>query len=87
MLNLTEGAQWLSGRVIDSRRRGCGLEPDQHHCVVSLSKTHLSLLSTGSIVGILTFISMINATFESLKARKVSVFQHFSFYEQLKYHA
>ena len=28
--------------------RGCGFEPHRHHCVVSLSKTHLSLLSTGS---------------------------------------
>ena len=38
------------------------------------------------IVGILAFISMIN-TSESLKARKVIlIFQHFSFYEQLKFH-
>ena len=39
------GAQWLNGWVLDSRPRGCRFEP---HCVVSLSKTHLSLLSTGS---------------------------------------
>ena len=32
------GAQWLSGRVLDSRPRGCGFEPHQRHCVVSLSK-------------------------------------------------
>ena len=38
------------------------------------------------IVGILTFISMLNATSESLKARKVSILQQFSFYEQLKFH-
>ena len=31
------------------------------------------------------FISMINKTSESLKARKVFIFQHFSFYEQLKF--
>ena len=37
-------------------------------------------------VGILTFISMINTTSECLKARKLSIFQHFSFYEQLKFH-
>ena len=42
------GAQWLSGRVLDSGPRGRGLEPHTHHGVVSLSKTHLSLLSTGS---------------------------------------
>ena len=28
----------LSGRVLDSRPRGRGLEPHRHHCVVSLSK-------------------------------------------------
>ena len=42
------GGQWLSGRVLESRPRGCGFEPHRHHCVVSLSKTHLSLLSAGS---------------------------------------
>ena len=35
-----------------------------------------------TIVGILTFISMIKS--ESLKARKVFIFKHASFYEQLK---
>ena len=33
-----EGAQWLSGRVLDSRPRGRGFEPHRRH----LSKTHLS---------------------------------------------
>ena len=42
-----KGAQWLSGRVLDSRTRGRGFEPQRRRCVVSLSKTHLSLLSTG----------------------------------------
>ena len=37
-----------------------------------------------TIVGILTFISMINTTSESSKA---FIFQNFSFYEQLKFHA
>ena len=32
------GAQWLSGRVLDSRPRGLGFEPHRRHCVVSLSK-------------------------------------------------
>ena len=45
---MTEGAQWLGGRVLDLRPRGRGFEPHWRHCVVSLSKTHLSLLSTGS---------------------------------------
>ena len=38
-----------------------------------------------TIVGISTFIYMINTTFESLKARKVFIFQYLSFYEQLKF--
>ena len=32
------GAQWLSGRVLDSRPRGRGFKPHWRHCVVSLSK-------------------------------------------------
>ena len=40
-----------------------------------------------TIVGILTFISMINTSYESLKARNSYHFQHFSFYEDLKFHA
>ena len=40
-----------------------------------------------TIVGILTSISLINTTSESLKARKVFIFQRFSFYAQLKLHA
>ena len=35
-------------RVLDSRPRGHGFETHWHHCVVSLSKTHLSVLSTCS---------------------------------------
>ena len=41
------GVQWLSGRVHVSRLTGCGLKPHWHHCVVSLSKSHRSLLSIG----------------------------------------
>ena len=37
MMNFA-GAQWLSGRVIDSRPRGRWFEPLRRHCVVSLSK-------------------------------------------------
>ena len=32
------GAQWLSGRVLDSRLRGHGFEPHRRLCVVSFSK-------------------------------------------------
>ena len=30
------GAQWLSGRVLDSRPKGRGFEPHWRHCVVVL---------------------------------------------------
>ena len=33
-----QGAQWLSGRVLDSRPRGCGFEPHRRHCVVVLEQ-------------------------------------------------
>ena len=32
------GAQWLSGRMLDSRQRGCGFEPHRCHCVVVLEQ-------------------------------------------------
>ena len=33
-----KGAQWLSGRVLDSGPKGRGFEPHRRDCVVSLSK-------------------------------------------------
>ena len=33
-----KGAQWLSGRVLDSRPKGRGFEPHGRLCVVCLSK-------------------------------------------------
>ena len=38
-----------------------------------------------TIVGILTFISMINTTSERLKARNLFICQYLSIYEQLKF--
>ena len=32
------GAQWLSGRVLDSRPKGSGFEPHWRHCVVVLEQ-------------------------------------------------
>ena len=32
------GAQWHSGRVLDSRPRGRGFEPHRRHCVVILEQ-------------------------------------------------
>ena len=33
-----QGAQWLSGRVLDSRPKGRGFEPRRRHCVVVLEQ-------------------------------------------------
>ena len=35
---LPKGAQWLSGRVLDSRPRGREFEPHRRHCVVVLEQ-------------------------------------------------
>ena len=35
-----DGAQCFSGRLLDSRLKGCGFEPHRQHCVFSLSKTY-----------------------------------------------
>ena len=35
---LLQGAQWLSGRVLDSRPKGRGIEPHRRHCVVVLEQ-------------------------------------------------
>ena len=43
-----QGAQRLSGGVLDTRSRGCGFEPHSRHCIVSLGKTLYPLLNTGS---------------------------------------
>ena len=51
------------------------------------SAEHEMYPSHKPMVGILSFISMINSTAEILKARNFFIFRYFSFYEQLKYHA
>ena len=35
---MLKGAQWLSGRVIDSRPKGRRFEPHRRHCVVVLEQ-------------------------------------------------
>ena len=37
-LQVLKGAQWLSGRVLDSRPKGSGFEPHWRHCVVVLEQ-------------------------------------------------
>ena len=39
-LHYIKRVQWLSGRVLESRVRGCRFKPHRHHCIVSLSKTN-----------------------------------------------
>ena len=41
LLILYMGAQWLNGRVLDSRLRGSGFEPHRRHCVVSEQDTFI----------------------------------------------
>ena len=57
--------------------------------MLNLTKKNILLINVKmpTIVGILTFISRINTTSESFKTRNVFILQHFSFYEQLKFHA
>ena len=58
-------------------------------CSTQVSMKFIMLMNVKmpTIVGILTFISMINTTSESLKARKVFIFSILTFYEQLELHA
>ena len=58
-------------------------------CSTQLSKKCILLINVKmpTIVGILTFISVINTASERLKARNFFICQYFSFYEQLKVHA
>ena len=58
-------------------------------CSTQLSMKFIMLINVKmpTIVGILTLICMINTAYESLQVRKFFIFQHFSFYGQLKFHA
>ena len=60
-------------------------------CSTQLSMKFIMLINVKmpTIVGILTFISLIDTKFESLKSRNVfiTIFQHFSFHKQFKFHA
>ena len=41
LVRIAEGAQLLSGRVLDSRLWGHGFKTYRHYCVMSLSKTFI----------------------------------------------
>ena len=56
MQQFFQGAQWLSGRVLDSRPKGRGFELHRRHCVVSLSKninSSLELVQPRKIVSMI----------------------------------
>ena len=56
-------------------------------CSTRLSTKFILLINVKmpTIVGILTFISMINTTCERLKTNNFSICRYFTFYEQLKF--
>ena len=58
-------------------------------CSTQLSRNFILLINVKmpTIVGILTFVSMINTTSDRLKARNIFICRYFSFHEQLKFHA
>ena len=73
-----------------SRDNNLGLEVIKlSSCSTKLSTKIILLIyvKMPTIVGILTFISMINTTSERLNARNFFICQYFSFYEQLKFRA
>ena len=85
---------WLRNKKINFLVHTLNLRPGPEVIKPFLRSTQLSIkfimlinIKMPTIVGILTFISMINNPSESLKARKIFIFQHFSFYEQLKFRA
>ena len=70
--------------------RVTGLEVTKHFpCSTQLSMKFILLINVKmpTIVGTLTFISMINTTSERLKAKSFFICRYFSFYEQLKFRA
>ena len=58
-------------------------------CSTQMSTKFILLINIKmpTIAGILTFISMINATHERLKERNVFIYWYYSFYEQFKVRA
>ena len=54
---------------------------------ILLKNVKMSTIVAILIVDILTSISRINTSSESLKAQNTYLFQHVSFYEQLKFYA
>ena len=66
---------------------GCKESNKQTNTKLIMKFIVLTNVKMPTIVGILSFIRKINTLSEYLKARKIIIFQDFSFYEQLKFHA
>ena len=78
--------------IVKNNPQNLDLAPEfikRFSCSTQLSTKFILLINVKmpTIVGILTFISMINTTSERLKARNFFNCQYFSFYEQLKFRA
>ena len=67
---------------------GSGTEFIKPFCQTQFNMKFIMLINDKmpTIGGILTFMSMINSTSVSLKARKVLIFHHVRCYGQLKFH-
>ena len=75
--------------VIDGEPHQAPTSQNSFPCSNQLSTKFILLINVKmpKIVGILTFISMINTTSERLEARNFFICRYFSLYEQLKFRA
>ena len=79
-----KGAQWLNGRVLDSRPKDRGFQPHLRHCIVSLSKNinhSLVLVQPRKTRPFITEIMLMghkesNQTKQSFKARCLNSHLH-----------
>ena len=82
-----------TGRFVFTSVRLMARNPGHEDIKLFLCSTQLSMkfillinVKMPTIVRILIFISRINTSYESLKARNTCLFQRFTFSEQLKFH-
>ena len=76
--------------ILGTKKNACrpeGYKTFSYSSQLSMKSIMLITVKMPTIVGILTFRSMINTTSESSKARTNFIFHHFTFYEQLKFYA
>ena len=76
-------AHWLSGRVLDSRPRGHGLELHRRHCVVSFSKNidpSLVLVQPRKTCPFITEILLMGCKESNQTNKQTFPRNHFQFY-------